>query len=140
MNIPWKNLQPFTVEGHAPANGRIITKIIPTAGRKISGQITIQMDQMKISKFNYQEKPISFYHLDHGQLERSFGHNSGEFLRQLLSQDLSSIRKQMALLKQPQLVATSQPSGQYHLLTGWSPIKRDEEANEQRPLGQTAQR
>ena len=95
---------------------------------------------MKISEFNYQEKPISFYHLDHGQLERSSGHNSGEFLRQLLNQDLSLLRKQMALLKQPQLVAISQPIAQYHLLTGQSSIKRDEEANEQRPLGQTAQR
>ena len=52
-NIPWTNLQPFTVERHAPANGRIITKIIPTAGRKISGQITILLDQMKINEFNY---------------------------------------------------------------------------------------
>ena len=77
--------------------------------------------------------------MNHGQLERSFGHNSGQFLRQLLNQDLSSLRKQMALLKQPQLLAISQPIGQYHLLTGRSPIKRDEEANEQRPLGQTAQ-
>ena len=72
MNIPWKNLQPFTVEGHAPANRQIITKIIPTAGQNISGQITIQMNQMKISEFKYQEKPISFYHLDDGQMERSF--------------------------------------------------------------------
>ena len=46
----------------------------------------------------------------------------------------------MALLKQPQLVAISQPIGKYHLITGRSPIKRDEEANEQLPLGQTAQR
>ena len=34
-NISWKNLQPFIVERHAPANGRGITKIIPTAGHKI---------------------------------------------------------------------------------------------------------
>ena len=40
-NISWKNLQPFTVERHAPANGRGITKIIPTAGQKTNGKITI---------------------------------------------------------------------------------------------------
>ena len=74
-----ENSQPFTVEGHAPANRQIITKIIPTAGQNISGQITIQMNQMKISEFKYQEKPISFYHLDDGQMERSFGHNGGNF-------------------------------------------------------------
>ena len=60
-------------------------------------------------------------------------------MRQLLNQNLSSLRKQTAILKQPQLVAISQPIGQYHLLKGRSPIKRDEEANKQRSMGQTAQ-
>ena len=130
----------ITVERHAPANGRGITKIIPTAGHKIkiNKQITIQLEQMKLNEFNHQEQQISFYHLNHEQQEKSSGNNSGELLRQLLNQDLSSLRQQ-AFLKQPQLVPISQPSGKSHLLTGRSPFKRDAEENKQRPLGQTAQ-
>ena len=140
-NISWKNSQPFIVERHAPANGLGITKIIPTAGHKIkvNKQITIQLEKMKLNEFNHQEQQISFYHLNHEQQEKSSGNNSGELLRQLLNQDLSSLRQQMAYLKQPQLVPISQPSGKSHLLPGRLTFKRDAKANKQRPLGQIAQ-
>ena len=142
-NISWRNLQPFIVERHAPANGRGISTIIPTAGQnikiKLNKQIIIQLEQMKLNEFNHQEQQIAFYHLNHEQQEKSSGNKSGELLQQLLNQDLSLLRQQMAYLKQPHLVPISQPSGKSHLSPGRLTFKRDAKANKQRSLGQIAQ-
>ena len=94
-NISWKNSEPSMVERNASANEPVITKTIPNTGKRFNGQIKIQLEQIKINEFNSQAKPILIYHSEHGQLERISGHTSGKFLRQLLYQDLSSLRKPM---------------------------------------------
>ena len=138
-SIPWEISKQITAEGYAPANVQITTNIIPNASFKISGRV-IKLDPTKISESKYQENTISFNQLDHWQMERLTGHIRGEALRQLLSQNLISPRKQMAILKQPQLVLNSQPIGQHHPLTGGSPLKRDKAAYEQHQMGQIPQR
>ena len=94
---------------------------------------------MKIIESKYQWHTFSVNQLDHWQMEMLTRHNRGGALRQFLIQDLSSLRKQMAILKQPQLVFNSQPIGQHHHLTGRSPLKRDEAAYEQHQMGQVPQ-
>ena len=94
---------------------------------------------MKLNEFNHQEQQISIYHLNHEQQGKSSGNKSGELLQQLLNQELSLLRQQMAYLKQPHLVSISQPSGKSHLSPGRLTFKRDAKANKQRSLEQIAQ-
>ena len=68
-------MKPIPLEDYAPTNVQITTNISPNAGFQISGRVIIQSVPTKISESKYQENTISFYQLDHGQMERLTGHN-----------------------------------------------------------------
>ena len=64
------------------------------------------------NEFNRQAMPILSYHSKHEQLEQKSEHTSQQFLRQLLYQDVSSVRNSMEYLNQRTLATVPQRFGQ----------------------------